>query len=295
MNSGFVVITPARDEERYIDYTLRSMIAQTLRPEEWIIVDDGSTDGTAAIVCDYTARYPWLRLIRRADRGERRIGGGVVEAFNHGLRNVRSGGYKFISKLDADLSLPSNYFEFLLQKFEESHRLGIASGCTFVRRGKKLVWERNYDRSSRGMMKVYRRECFEEIGGLVTELGWDVIDDYQAQALGWETRSYRDLAVIHHRPMGSSGRGILEGRKRFGQVHYLLNSHPVYAFCSGVYRMLEPPYVLGGLAVWYGYLRFFFSRKKKLAEGELKQFIRERQLDRVKSSIASVAGLLGRR
>ncbi len=295
VNSGYVVITPARDEERFIEYTLRSMIAQTLWPEEWIIVDDGSTDGTAAIVREHAERYPWLRLTRRPDRGERKIGGGVVEAFNHGLRNVRSEAYGFISKLDADLSLPSNYFECLLQRFKENHRLGIASGCTFVRRGKKLVWERNSERSSRGMMKVYRRGCFEEMGGLVAELGWDVIDDYKAQALGWETRSYRDLVVIHHRPMGSSGKGILEGRKRFGEVHYLLSSHPVYAFGSGLYRMLERPYVVGGLAVWYGYVRSFLSRKKRIAEGELKQFIREKQLDRMKAAIASSARILGRR
>ncbi len=295
VNSGYVVITPARDEERFIEHILRSMITQTLRAEEWIIVDDGSTDGTAAIVRDYADRHPWLRLITQPDRGERKLGGGVVETFNRGLENLRSDGYAFVSKLDADLSLPPNYFEFLLQRFQENHRLGIASGCTFVRRGNTLVWERNSERSSRGMMKVYRRECFEDIGGLVAELGWDVIDDYKAQFLGWETRSYRDLVVIHHRPMGSSGKGILEGRRRFGEVHYLLSSHPLYAFCSGLYRMLERPYVVGGLAVWYGYVRSFLSRKKRIAEGELKQFIRERQLERVKAAIAPSARLLGRR
>ena len=295
MKNRYVIITPARDEEKFIEYTIQSVIGQTILPQEWIIVDDGSTDNTVEVVRKYADRYPWIRLIELPDRKERKFGGAIVEVFNRGLRNVRVSSYDFICKLDADLSLPPNYFEFLFQKFDENPRLGIASGCTFLRRGEKLVWERTYENHTRGAMKVYRRRCFEDINGLIAQLGWDVIDDFKAQACGWETRGFKSLVVAHHRPMGSTGKGVIAGRVRWGEIQYLLNYHPVFALGSGLYRMLESPYIIGGLAMWYGYLRSFFLRKERVAQGDLKSLIRRRQLERLKRIVTGLSRFGARR
>ena len=295
MKNKYVIITPARDEEQFIEFTLRSVVGQTMLPQEWIILDDGSTDRTADIVTQHADRFPWIRLIELPNRKDRKFGRAIVEAFHHGLRNLRTDNYDFICKLDADLSLPRHYFEFLFKKFDKRPRLGIASGCTFIRRAGKLIWERGYENHTRGPMKVYRRECFEDINGLMAELGWDVIDDFKAQASGWETRSFKDLVVIHHRPIGSSGQGIIAGRIRWGEIQYLLNYQPVFAFSSGLYRMLDRPYVIGGLAIWYGYLKSFFVGKERIAKGDLKHFIRRRQLERLKGIVTGWTSMVGRR
>ena len=294
MKNRYVLVTPARDEERFIAKTIQSVIGQTIVPQEWIIVNDGSVDRTAEVVREHIEGHRWIRLIELSDRKQRKFGGAIVEAFNHGLRNLRAADYEFISKLDADLSLPPNYFEFLFQKFDENPRLGIASGCTFIRRGGRLVWERAYKNHTRGAMKVYRRECFEGMDGLVAQLGWDVIDDFKAQASGWETRSFRDLVVIHHRPMGASGKGLIAGKIRWGEIQYLLNYHPVFAFGSGLYRMFERPYIIGGLAMWYGYLRSSLDGKARIASGELGELVRRRQMERLKGVVTALASLVGR-
>jgi len=266
---NYLIVTPARDEESFIEKTIQSVVLQTILPQEWIIVDDGSTDKTRNIVLHYAREHGWIRLFTLPDRGKRQLGAAVVNAFNYGFRKARIIDYEFLCKLDADIVLPLNYFEFLFERFQENPRLGIASGCTYIQSGKKLVWERTYEKHSRGMMKVYCRRCFENINGLVSELGWDVIDDYKAQMNGWHTRNFKNLKVLHHRPMGSSIKGILTGKIRGGHIQYLLNYHPLFAFFSGVYRMFERPYILAGLAMWYGYLSSFFTEKERVVNGSI--------------------------
>ena len=282
----YVIVTAARNEEKFIENTIKSMLSQTLLPKEWIIVDDGSTDATKDIVSHYLPQHKWIQLISLPDRGERKLGGGVVHAFNHGLECLSEKDYDFLCKLDADLTLPENYFEYLWRKFQDNPRLGISTGCTYIRRGEKLIWERTCQNHTRGMMKVYRRECFQEIGGLVPELGWDIIDDFKARACGWQTRNFKDLVVIHHRPMGTSIRGSLFGKFRFGHIQYLLNYHPLFVFFSGVYRMLERPYITGGFAIWFGYLNSFFTKKERIVNDELKILIRKTQFERLKKILA---------
>ena len=220
---NYLIVTPARDEERFIEKTIQSVVSQTILPQEWVIVDDGSTDKTKDIVLHYAREHDWIRLLKLPDRGKRELGAAVVNAFNYGLRNTRTIDYEFLCKLDADLTLPPNYFEFLFDRFRENPCLGITSGCTYIQSGEKLIWERTYERHSRGMMKLYRRKCFEDINGLVSELGWDMIDDYKAQMNGWQTRNFKRLKVIHHRPMGTSINGTLTGKIRAGRIQYLLN------------------------------------------------------------------------
>jgi glycosyltransferase involved in cell wall biosynthesis len=285
MDRRYVIVTPVRNEDCFIEGTIQSVLGQTELPTEWVIVDDGSTDRTREIVAGYAARYEWIHLVELPVQGNRELGGRVVRAFTYGGEQLRAQEWGFTSKLDADLTLPDNYYQFLLDRFEENNRYGILSGCTYLRKGDTLVWERASLHHTRGAMKLWRRTCLEDIGGITPELGWDVIDDFAAQARGWETRNFRELRVIHHRPMGSSIRGSIFGKLRYGRIHYLLNYHPIFALGSAVYRMWEPPYIIGGFAVLYGYLSSLCTRRPRIVTGELKTFIRRRQMDRIKGGL----------
>lgn len=280
-----VIITPARDEEKYIHFTLNSIVNQTIQPVEWLILDDGSNDRTKEIAEKYANEYSWIRVLSLPDRGERVLGSGVVHTFNYGLENLQTTDYDFICKLDADLTLPENYFEFLLAEFTADTKLGIASGCTYIENGEELIWERTYEKHTRGMMKVYRRTCFQEIGGLIPNLGWDVVDDYMAHLKGWDTQNHKELKVIHHRPMGSSGKGIIAGKIRWGKIHYLLNYHPLFSLGSCFYRMLEKPYILSGILMIYGYLSCFFNDTRRIAPDEVGEYIRSTQIMRLKKVV----------
>jgi len=277
----YVIISPVRNEETYIEKTLQSVISQTVLPVEWIIVDDGSSDLTCDIVNQFADGRDWIRLIHREDRGTRALGAGVVEAFNYGLEQLSVSGYEFLVKLDGDLSFGPTYFEELFRKFSDNRDLGIASGKTYVERKGSLVVERMADHHVRGASKVYRRSCFEQIGGLRPIIGWDMVDELYAQFHGWETRSFADLVLIHHRPMGTSTGNALKGKIRWGRGRYVTGSHPLFILASGAYRMAEPPYVLGGLALIYGYVSAWLSRHQRLPEANIREFQKRKELRRL--------------
>ena len=186
--------------------TLDSVVAQTVRPALWVIVDDGSTDETPAILAEYAARHDWIRVVQKPDRGHRAVGPGVIEAFYAGLETVSLSDYPYLCKLDLDLDLPPGYFEGLIERMEADPRIGTCSGKPYMRRDGALVSERRGDEMSVGMTKFYRTRCFEEIGGFVREVMWDAIDCHKARQLGWIAVSWDDpdLRFEHLRPMGSS-------------------------------------------------------------------------------------------
>lgn len=276
---GYVVILPVRDEEKFIRLTLESMVRQTVLPRELVIVDDGSSDGTPGIVRKFVQVYPWIRLVRRADRGTRALGAGVVEAFKFGQENLSVSDFEFIVKLDGDLSFDADYFERLLAEFEENPKLGIASGATFILRNGKLVLEPINKGHTRGPCKLYRRSCFEQIGGLVPIIGWDMVDDLYAQYHGWETRNYPELVLTHHRPMGTSQAGIWQGKIRHGRGRYVTGSHPLFVLASGIYRMTDRPYVVNGLGVICGYLGAWLKRHPRIDDPKIRKFRRKKELE----------------
>jgi glycosyltransferase involved in cell wall biosynthesis len=232
------------------------MIAQTHRPALWIIVDDGSSDATGEIADRAAREHSWIRVLHRAKDRPRSVGPGVVEAFYEGLAQVDLGDYDFVCKLDADLEFPPNYFADLLERFAAQPRLGTASGKCYVPVGGKLVLERTGDQFSHGVAKLYRRECFEEIGGFVRAVMWDGIDCHRCRMFGWEAVSYNDpeLAITHLRQMGSSFRSVYHGRLRWGRGQYFMGTHPLYLLGIAAYRALERPWILGGLCILAGYL-----------------------------------------
>ncbi len=280
MTERYVLISPCRDEDAYMRRTLDSVVAQTRRPDLWVIVDDGSTDATPQILADYAARHDWITVLRKPDRGARAVGPGVVEAFYFGLDRIALAEFDFLCKLDLDLDLPAEYFETLIGRMAADPRLGSASGKPYMRAPSgRLISEKCGDEMSVGMTKFYRRQCFEQIGGFVREVMWDAIDCHKARQLGWRVHSWDEPALRfeHLRPMGSSQKGILTGRARHGHGQYYMGSDPLYFAATCLFRMAHPPYVVGGLASLWGYVAAWLKRVPQHGDAELRAFIRAYQ------------------
>jgi glycosyltransferase involved in cell wall biosynthesis len=277
---GYLLVSPCRNEAAYMRRTLDSVAAQTLPPALWVIVDDGSSDATPEILADYAARYSWIRVLTRPDRGRRAVGPGVVEAFLAGLAATDPADFPYLGKLDLDLDLPAGYFAGLIARMEADPRLGTCSGMPyFTSASGRRISEKCGPEMSVGMTKFYRRECYAQIGGLVPEVMWDAIDCHSARRLGWKARAFEDpeLAFEHLRPMGSSERGVLTGRRRHGYGQYYMGSHPLYFAATAIYRMTHPPYVVGGLAMLQGYFGAWARGAARHDDPELRRFIRAYQ------------------
>jgi glycosyltransferase involved in cell wall biosynthesis len=274
-----LVISPAKDEAKYIERTIASMAAQTLRPALWVIVDDGSTDRTGEIAEEAARVHPWIKVVRRKS-GQRRVGPGVIEAFYEGLSHAELKDFDFVCKLDADLEFDPGYFAELIRRFAADPRLGTASGKTHIPVGDEFVLERTGDEFSHGVAKLYRRECFEEIGGFVREVMWDGIDCHRCRMLGWKAVSYDEpaLAIKHLRQMGSSHRSVYHGRMRWGRGQYFMGTHPLYLAGITAYRCFERPWVLGGLCIFAGYVDSWLRRRPRYDDPAFRQFLHQWQL-----------------
>ena len=277
---NYVVISPVRDEEAYLRFTIESMVAQTVQPAEWIIVNDGSTDGTAALIDAAVAAHPWIRAVHRPNRGFRKAGGGVVEAFNEGLQSVRTDDWDFIVKMDGDLTFEAGYFASCLKKFADDPKLGIGGGVIcYVENGQKH-FEHCPEFHVRGATKIYRRECWDAIGGYWPAPGWDTIDEIKAQMLGWSTRSFPDLHLQHHRYTGSA-EGVWNGLVKNGIANYVCGYHPLFMLAKCVRRVPQRPYVIGSLALFYGYLSSYFKGVPQIDDTAAIGFLRSQQLSRL--------------
>jgi biofilm PGA synthesis N-glycosyltransferase PgaC len=274
-NRRYALITPCRDEAKYARRTLDSVVTQHAKPAIWVIVDDGSKDETPQILAEYAAKYPYIRIITREDRGDRKLGGGVIDAFYSGYETLNPQDYDYICKLDLDLDLPQNYFKTLMERMEQNPRLGTVSGKPFYVHDGKIISEMCGDENSVGMVKFYRTECFEQIGGFVRELMWDGIDGHRCRQLGWIAASWDapNLQFEHLRPMGTSHKNWWTGRTRHGVGQYFMGTGPVYMFASAVYRMTRPPIFIGGLAMLWGYIRSFLQRKPRYGDARFRRFL----------------------
>ena len=278
-NRSYVLISPCRDESEYMRRTIDSVVSQTIKPSLWVIVDDGSTDASPEILADYAARYPFIKVITRKNRGYRNVGPGVVDAFYCGYDHVDPDLYQYLCKLDLDLELPEKYFETLIERMESDPRLGTCSGKPYNLVNGKYVSERRGDEMSAGMTKFYRTRCFKQIGGFVREVMWDAIDCHKCRKLGWKARSWDhpDLNFIHLRVMGSSQHGVITGRMRHGFGQYFMGTGVVYMFATCLFRAIEYPLVVGGAAMLWGYLRSMLQGKERFSDIKLIEQIREYQ------------------
>ena len=294
MGRRYCLITPCRNEERYARRTLESVTRQSARPALWVIVDDGSNDGTPQILAQYAARFPWIRVLRREDRGFRKLGGGVIDAFNAGYQTIDPADFDYVCKLDLDLDLPTRYFERLMDRMEENPRVGTASGKPYflppgrtlpercelpIDDGSPLRPEVCGDENSVGMIKFYRTDCFREIGGFVPELMWDGIDCHRCRMNGWIAVSWDDpeLRFQHLRAMGTSHKNWWTGRVRHGVGQRFMGTSPLYMLASAVFRLPHPPVVVGSLAILWGYLGHALRRRPRYADPEFRRFLRAYQ------------------
>lgn len=275
MDDSYLVISPCRNEAEFMLSTLESVVSQSVPPTKWIIVDDGSTDATPEILQRYAEKYHYIQIVTRQNRGHRSVGPGVIEAFYAGLEQANLDDYQFVCKLDLDLELPRNYFRILMNKMHDNPRIGTCSGKPYNRIGNKLVSEKRGDEMSVGMTKFYRVSCFKEIGGFVSEVMWDAIDCHRCRQLGWIACSWdeEELRFVHLRLMGSSQNGVLTGRMRHGFGQYFMGTGIAYMFATSVYRMFHQPYVSGGAAMFWGYLRSALSRAPRYNDRALRDFI----------------------
>jgi biofilm PGA synthesis N-glycosyltransferase PgaC len=261
--------------------TLDSVMAQSVPPALWVVVDDGSTDDTPAILERYRSRMPYLRVVRRANRGRRSVGPGVIEAFYAGLESVTLEDFDYVCKLDLDLDLPPRYFEILIERMEANPRLGTTSGKPYSAAAgdSNLVPEVCGDEMSVGMTKFYRVQCFREIGGFVRQVMWDGIDCHRCRMLGWVAESVdtEPLRFIHLRPMGSSDKGLWTGRVRLGYGQYFMGTAPVYLVASSIFRLPLRPIIVGSLAMLWGYFSSALRGVPRYDDRDFRKFLRRYQ------------------
>jgi biofilm PGA synthesis N-glycosyltransferase PgaC len=276
----YVIITPVRDEERFIESAIESVCRQSVRPAEWVIVDDGSTDRTGDIIDRYAAQNSWISVVHRRNRGFRKAGGGVMEAFYDGYNAAQCKDWDFIVKLDGDLSFAPEYFEKCLDYFRRDPDLGIGGGEIHHDVSGTLKLEVNPRFHVRGATKIYRKACWEAIGGLWRAPGWDTIDEVKANMLGWKTYAFPDLHLLHHRLTGSE-EGLLRDRVKHGVACYVAGYHPVYVLASCMHRLTQRPYIVGSAALLYGFLKSHFSRPPRVEDRSYVGYIRGQQLRRL--------------
>ncbi len=278
----YVLITPARNEARFIEQTIQAVVAQTARPLRWIIVSDGSTDGTDDIVQRYAAEHAWIELLQLPERRERHFAG-KVQAFNAGYARLDRSQYDVLGNLDSDVSFDEEYFSFLLGKLADDPRLGLV-GTAF-----RDVSGTSYDyrfvniEHVTGTCQVFRRQCFVDIGGYVPSRGGavDSIAAVTARMRGWKTRTFTEKILFHQRSFGTAQNGTLMARFKGGNKDYVVGNHPVWELCRTAHQMTKKPLVLGGLMLACGYLWSSIRRRPRPVSGEFVAFHRREQMRRL--------------
>jgi glycosyltransferase involved in cell wall biosynthesis len=281
---NYVLITPARNEQDFIEATIKSVIGQSVLPREWIIVSDSSTDRTDEIVQDYSDRYPFLRLLRN-ENGRIRNFSAKVAAFRAGARALRTQDYEFIGNLDADVSFQVDYFEHLLRAFFRQAKLGVAGGLILEKIDSQFCAQDVNANSVAGAVQMFRRTCFEQIGGYpsIVSGGVDAGAEIMARMHGWQVETFPELQVFHHRRVATGAKNIFRTRFRQGKNHYLLGYHPLFQMLNSMYHLTEKPYLLGALVGFGGYVWGGVRRPEKALPPHVIDFLRCEQLQRIKS------------
>ena len=273
----YVVVTPVRDEEKYLPCTIESMTRQTVLPLQWVIVNDGSKDKTPQIIDEAARQYSWIRAVHRDDRGYRKWGAGIIEAFYDGYHALDFTDWQFMSKLDGDLSFEPDYFESTFAKFQASPKQGIGGGVLYHFANGRKVLENHPKFHVRGGTKIYRRECWDALGGLWVGPGSDTIDEVKANMLGWITCSFFDIHMIHHRFTGASW-GRWGGLVKDGKIDYVSGYHPLFLAAKSIVRLSRRPYLLGSFALLYGYVSAYVHRIPRVDDPSVIRYLRQQQL-----------------
>jgi biofilm PGA synthesis N-glycosyltransferase PgaC len=286
---NYFIISPVKDEANFIEETIKSVIRQSIKPLQWIIVDDGSKDGTIQVVESYCRNYGWIKLVELASVGKRQPGSGVIKAFNVGYELIKDQTFDIIVKMDCDLKFPDDYFEKIISKFQENEKLGIASGIYLEKHDNEWIPISMPDYHAAGATKVIRKKCFDEIGGFIPQRSWDTIDEIRAQMKGWETGHFTDIEFYHLKHEGS-GIGMLRTNVMLGEIYYLTGGGLLFFFLKFINKMIwGKPFLLAGLMMLFGFLEPSLSGKKRMANEEEAAFYRkllnQRIFNRIKSCI----------
>jgi glycosyltransferase involved in cell wall biosynthesis len=276
---SYVIITPVRNEGQYLQKTIDSVVSQTLKPRKWVIVNDGSTDNTGQIIDAASRQHSWMQAVHRPDRGFRKQGGGVIEAFYDGHHLVVHEPWDFVVKLDGDLSFERTYFESCLERFTLNSRLGIGGGTVCRLEGGALVAETSGDPRFhvRGATKIYRRACWEQINGLLKAPGWDTVDELKANMLGWETLTFEDLKLLQHKDTGSVD-GAWRNWVKNGLANYVSAYHPLFMMAKCLKRVFDRPYLLGAAGLAFGFIGGYVRRVPRIEDSALMHYIRAQQI-----------------
>jgi glycosyltransferase involved in cell wall biosynthesis len=293
---NYVLITPARNEEAFIENTIRSVAAQTVRPVKWIIVSDGSSDRTDEIVKQYVSQHAWIELLRMPEHRDRQFAA-KANCFNAGYERLKGLEFDLIANLDADITFEPTYCEFLLGKFAAIPGLGVA-GTPFVEDASQLD-KHSYAHGSAnlnhvsGACQMFRRTCFEEVGGYIPIKGGaiDWIAVTTARMKGWQTRTFLEKACFHHRKLGTGNDSPLMVRFHYGKKAYYVGGHPVWEILRGIFQMREKPYIIGGMYFLGGFIWAVLTRMHRPVSPELMAFHRTEQLARLKRSFGRLTRL----
>ena len=286
----YVIVSPARNEEAFIEKTIESVAKQTVLPRKWVIVNDGSTDDTGNIVRRFLGKYPWIELIEFPVRKERNFAAKVF-AFNAGQEKVKNLEYEVIANLDADVSFDADHFEFLLNEFRKDPSLGVA-GTVFEEAGGYSSATDSFEGQNHvsGQCQLFRRKCFEEIGGYQPNKagGIDWMAVTTARMIGWKTRSFREKSFFHHRSLGTAERGRIASSFSYGEKDYYLGGHPLWEICRVAFRMTRRPYLIEGLSLGAGYLWALVARQHRPVSKELMKFHRKEQMQKLRGIFKSL-------
>jgi glycosyltransferase involved in cell wall biosynthesis len=287
----YILITVAWNEQDLIEKTIKSVINQTIIPQKWLIINDGSTDGTEKIIQKYLTGWPWITLISKPAHSDHGFAS-KANCFMLGYERTKPIDYEIIGNLDADISFDPDYIEFLLKKFEEDPELGVA-GTPFAENGKHYDYRFTSIEHVSGACQLFRKKCFEDIGGYlpINQGGIDWVAVTTARMRGWKTRTFTEKVCYHHRKIGTADKSSLASMFHYGKKNYYLGYHPLWQIIRTGYQMSKKPYLIGGIYLWLGYVWGFLTIPKRPISHELIRFYRQEQMKRLKVILAKTTGI----
>jgi len=279
MNQRYAIVTPVKDEEEFLPNTIGSVLKQTIKPHIWILVNDNSSDRTGQIIDDISASYHWIIGCESGLRDKaRKMGGEAV--FHQGMRQLNLSDYDFFVRMDGDISFEDDYFERIFVEFKKNADLGIASGVCYLPSKNGFSEEKHPRFHTRGPLKTYRIECLSDIGGMESSIGWDTVDEIKANMLGWKTRSFPELKIIHYRRTQTAS-GALNGMKNIGKASYYCGYHPIFMFFRSLKRTFAPPYLIGGIQMLIGFLTGYLTKQPQIKDLNFIRYLRKQQLNKL--------------
>lgn len=281
--SRYVLVTPARNEELHIERTITCVLSQTLRPSKWVIVDDGSTDHTVEIVSKYASRYGFIILLKLRRDGRRNFANKAT-AFNAGVKSIASAGYSFIGNLDADTTVAPDYYANITAEFDKDATLGIAGGIVYTSVGSRFVTADNALDSVGGAVQLFRKECFDQIGGYVPLRcgGIDAAAEITARMNGWKVRKFPENKVFEHRRTGSVDAQLLASLYREGVRFHSLGYSTLFYICRSLYKLTDRPPVVGSSVALLGFMIARFTRSPVLLPAKAVSYLRSEQMSKLK-------------